>query len=106
MAEVQKMIRVLRKLDKTAPHSCLLVLDATVGQNAHSQVDTFKKIAEVSGIVMTKLDGTARGGVLVALAEKHGLPIHAVGVGEGEDDLRPFNAKDFSEGLMGLSKEN
>ena len=106
MAAVQKMIRVLRKLDQTAPHSCLLVLDATVGQNAHSQVETFKKIAEVSGIVMTKLDGTARGGVLVAVAEKYGLPVHAIGVGEGEDDLRPFSAKDFSEGLMGLSKEN
>ena len=106
MAEVQKIIRVLRKLDQNAPHSCLLVLDATVGQNAHSQVETFKKIAEVSGIVMTKLDGTARGGVLVAVAEKYGLPVHAIGVGEGEDDLRPFNATDFSEGLMGLSKEN
>lgn len=106
MAEVQKMIRVLRKIDQTAPHSCLLVLDATVGQNANSQVETFKKIAEVSGIVMTKLDGTARGGVLVAVAEKYGLPVHAIGVGEGEDDLRPFSAKDFSEGLMGLSKEN
>jgi len=102
MAELQKIIRVIRKIDETAPHSCLLVLDATVGQNAHSQVENFKAMTEVSGLVMTKLDGTARGGVIVALAEKFGLPVHAIGVGEGEDDLRPFDARDFARNLMGL----
>ena len=86
-----------------APHSCLLVLDATVGQNAHSQVETFKEIADVSGLVMTKLDGTARGGVVVALAERFGLPVHAVGVGEGEDDLQPFDADFFARNLLGLN---
>ncbi len=103
MAELQKIIRVIRKIDETAPHSCLLVLDATVGQNAHSQVENFKAMTEVSGLVMTKLDGTARGGVIVALAEKFGLPVHAIGVGEGEDDLRPFDARDFARNLMGLA---
>lgn len=102
MGELSKIIRVLRKQDETAPHSCLLVLDATVGQNAHSQVETFKKMAEVTGLVVTKLDGTARGGVLVALAEKFSLPVHAIGVGEGEDDLRPFEATAFARNLMGL----
>ena len=91
------------KLDPEAPHSCLLVLDATVGQNAHSQVETFKEIADVSGLVMTKLDGTARGGVVVALAERFGLPVHAVGVGEGEDDLQPFDADFFARNLLGLN---
>ena len=102
MAELRKIIRVLRKLDADAPHSCLLVLDATVGQNAHSQVDIFRDMAEVTGLVLTKLDGTARGGVLVALAERFGLPVHAVGVGEGADDLRPVAAEIFARGLMGL----
>lgn len=102
MSELEKIVRVLRKLDAEAPHSCLLVLDATVGQNAHSQVEIFKKIAAVTGLVVTKLDGTARGGVLVALAEKFGLPVHAIGVGEGEDDLRPFDATSFARNLMGL----
>ncbi len=102
MGELTKIIRVLRKLDADAPHSCLLVLDATVGQNAHSQVETFKQMADVTGLVVTKLDGTARGGVLVALAERFGLPVHAIGVGEGEDDLRPFDAKAFARNLMGL----
>ena len=103
MGELSKIIRVLHKLDPEAPHSCLLVLDATVGQNAHSQVETFQKIANVSGLVMTKLDGTARGGVVVALAERFGLPVHAVGVGEGENDLQPFDADFFARNLLGLN---
>jgi fused signal recognition particle receptor len=102
MAELQKIVRVLRKQDATVPHDVLLVLDATVGQNAHSQVEIFKSMTEVSGLVLTKLDGTARGGVLVALAEKFKLPVHAIGVGEGADDLRPFEAKAFARGLLGL----
>jgi fused signal recognition particle receptor len=102
MAELQKIIRVVRKLDADAPHSCLLVLDATVGQNAHSQVEIFRDMAGVTGLVVTKLDGSARGGVLVALAERFGLPVHAVGVGEGADDLRPFDAEIFARSLMGL----
>ncbi len=102
MAELQKIVRVLKKLDPEAPHDCLLVLDATIGQNAHAQVETFKELVQVSGLVVTKLDGSARGGVLVALAERFGLPVHAVGVGETADDLRPFAADDFARGLMGL----
>jgi len=102
MAELQKIIRSLRKLDPLAPHHCLLVLDATVGQNAHAQVETFKEMAQVTGLILTKLDGTARGGVVVALAERFGLPIHAVGVGEGADDLRPFAAEAFARSLLGL----
>ncbi len=104
MAELQKVIRVLRKLDPTAPHDCLLVLDATTGQNAHAQVETFKELVEVSGLVVTKLDGSARGGVLVALAEKFGLPVHAIGVGEAADDLRPFKAEDFARALVGVEQ--
>ena len=103
MGELSKIIRVLHKLDPEAPHSCLLILDATVGQNAHSQVETFQEIANVSGLVMTKLDGTARGGVVVALAERFGLPVHAVGVGEGENDLQPFDADFFARNLVGLN---
>ena len=102
MAELQKVVRVLRKLDESAPHDCLLVLDATTGQNAHAQVETFKELVEITGLVVTKLDGSARGGVLVALAERFGLPVHAVGVGEGIDDLRPFDARDFARALVGL----
>jgi len=102
MAELEKVIRVIKKLDESAPHDCLLVLDATVGQNAHSQVDVFKKMVDVSGLVLTKLDGTAKGGVLVALADKFGLPVHAIGVGEGIDDLKPFEAQAFARNLMGL----
>jgi fused signal recognition particle receptor len=102
MGELQKILRVIRKLDETAPHDCLLVLDATVGQNAHSQVETFKEMTDITGLVLTKLDGSARGGVLVALAERSGLPIHAIGVGEGVDDLRPFEAEVFARNLMGL----
>ena len=103
MAELEKIIRVIRKLDETAPHDCLLVLDATVGQNAHSQVQTFKELVDVSGLIITKLDGTAHGGVVVALADKFGLPVHAVGVGEGAEDMRPFEAKVFARSLVGLS---
>jgi fused signal recognition particle receptor len=102
MAELHKIIRVLKRHDASAPHDVLLVLDATVGQNAHSQVEIFKNITAVTGLVVTKLDGTAKGGVLVALAEKFNLPVHAIGVGEGIDDLRPFEAKAFARGLLGL----
>jgi fused signal recognition particle receptor len=101
MAELQKVIRVLKKLDESAPHDCVLVLDATTGQNAHAQVETFKELVAVSGLVVTKLDGSARGGVLVALAEKFGLPVHAIGVGEAAEDLRPFKAEDFARALVG-----
>jgi len=102
MAELQKIIRVLRKADPSAPHDCLLVLDATTGQNAHSQVEIFREMTEVTGLVVTKLDGTARGGVLVALAERFGLPIHAIGVGERAEDLHPFEARAFARSLLGL----
>jgi len=102
MAELAKIVRVLRKLDPTAPHDVLLVLDATTGQNAHAQVETFKSLVNVTGLVVTKLDGSARGGVLVALAERFGLPVRAIGVGEGADDLRPFDATDFARSLLGL----
>ncbi len=102
MAELEKIIRVIRKIDATAPHAVLLVLDATVGQNALSQVETFSRTAGLTGLVMTKLDGTARGGILVAVAEKFGLPVHFIGVGEGIDDLSPFDAGEFSRALVGL----
>ena len=102
MAELEKIVRVLKKLDPEAPHDCLLVLDATTGQNAHAQVETFKELVQVTGLIVTKLDGSARGGVLVALAERFGLPVHAIGVGESADDLRPFTAGDFARGLLGL----
>ena len=102
MAELGKIVRVLGKLDASAPHSVLLVLDATTGQNALRQVEVFREICDVTGLVMTKLDGTARGGVLVAVAEKFGLPVHAVGVGEGIEDLQPFEAESFAEALVGL----
>ena len=104
MAELEKIIRVLRKSDPEAPHATLLVLDATVGQNALSQVELFSKAAPVSGLVMTKLDGTARGGILIALAAKFGLPVHFIGVGEGVDDLEPFAARDFARAIAGLEK--
>ena len=102
MEELAKIVRVIRKLDPEAPHSCLLVLDATTGQNAHAQVETFKTMSPVDALVLTKLDGSAKGGVLVALAEKFKLPVVAIGVGEGIDDLRPFEARAFARGLMGL----
>lgn len=105
MAELQKVMRVIRKLVPEAPHDTVLVLDATTGQNAVSQVQTFKELVEITGLVVTKLDGSARGGVLVALAEKFGLPVHAVGVGETADDLRPFSARAFARSLMGLDPE-
>ncbi|MGB0928036.1 MAG: signal recognition particle-docking protein FtsY [Pikeienuella sp.] len=103
MQELEKIVRVIRKKDPTAPHNTLLVLDATTGQNAVSQVEIFRKIADVSGLVMTKLDGTAKGGVLVALADKFGLPIHAIGVGEQIDDLSPFDPQEFAEALTGAA---
>ncbi|NVO54834.1 signal recognition particle-docking protein FtsY [Rhodobacteraceae bacterium B1Z28] len=102
MEELAKIVRVIRKVDDTAPHNTLLVLDATTGQNALSQVETFRNLADVSGLVMTKLDGTAKGGVLVALADKFGLPIHAIGVGEQIDDLAPFDPEEFAAALTGL----
>ncbi len=102
MAELQKMTRVLKKLDATAPHSVILVLDATTGQNAHAQVETFRELTDVGGLVLTKLDGSARGGVLVALAARFHLPVHALGVGEGTGDLRPFEAPAFARALLGL----
>ncbi len=105
MEELAKIVRVIRKKDPSAPHNTLLVLDATTGQNALSQVDIFQKLADVSGLVMTKLDGTARGGVLVALADKFGLPIHAIGVGEQIDDLSPFDPEEFAAALTGLGAE-
>jgi fused signal recognition particle receptor len=104
MEELAKIIRVIRKKDETAPHNTLLVLDATTGQNALRQVETFQKLADVSGLVMTKLDGTAKGGVLVALADKFGLPIHAIGVGEQIDDLAPFDPEEFAAALTGLDQ--
>jgi len=101
MVELEKVRRVIGKVDASAPHAVLLVLDATVGQNALSQVDAFQKTAGVTGLVMTKLDGTARGGILVALSEKYKLPVHFIGVGEGIDDLAPFTARDFARAIAG-----
>jgi fused signal recognition particle receptor len=103
MGELQKIVRVLKKVDAETPHSVLLVLDATTGQNAHAQAEIFRQMVGVTGIVMTKLDGTARGGVLVSLAEKYGIPIHAIGVGETVDDLRPFEARAYARSLVGLT---
>jgi fused signal recognition particle receptor len=105
MSELEKIVRVLRKLDPEAPHSTLLVLDATTGQNAVNQVDIFGKTANVTGLVMTKLDGTARGGILVAIARRFGLPVHLVGIGEGIDDLQPFDADAFARAITGASAE-
>ncbi|MDE0967876.1 MAG: signal recognition particle-docking protein FtsY [Octadecabacter sp.] len=104
MEELQKIVRVIRKKDHNAPHNTLLVLDATTGQNALSQVKAFQELADVTGLIMTKLDGTAKGGVLVALADKFGLPIHAIGVGEKIDDLAPFDPEDFAAALTGLDR--
>ncbi len=100
MAQLEKMVRVLKKQDETAPHASLLVLDATVGQNAHQQVEAFKEIAGVTGLIVTKLDTTAKGGVVVALADRFSLPIHFIGVGEKVTDLRPFDAADFAKALL------
>ena len=105
MSELEKIIRVMRKVDADAPHAVLLVLDATVGQNALSQVEIFGRVAGVTGLVMTKLDGTARGGILVAIAEKFALPVHFIGVGEGVDDLEPFTARDFADAIAGIDRE-
>ncbi|WP_425465801.1 signal recognition particle-docking protein FtsY [Nitrospirillum bahiense] len=102
MDELRKIVRVIKKVDPTAPHTTLLTLDATTGQNAHSQVEVFKEMVSVNGLILTKLDGSARGGVLVSLAQKFGLPVHAIGVGEGIDDLRPFDAQSFAASLVGL----
>ena len=102
MSELEKIVRVMRKVEPTAPNAVLLVLDATVGQNALSQVEIFGKTAGVTGLVMTKLDGTARGGILVAIAERFKLPVHFIGVGEGVDDLAPFTARDFARAVVGL----
>jgi fused signal recognition particle receptor len=102
MDELAKVVRVLKKVDPAAPHEILLVLDATTGQNARAQVETFRAMVPVSGLVVTKLDGTARGGVVVALAKQFGLPVRALGVGERVDDLRPFEAQAFADALLGL----
>jgi fused signal recognition particle receptor len=104
MNELEKVVRVLKKVDASAPHAVLLVLDATVGQNALSQVEAFHRTAGVTGLVMTKLDGTARGGILVALAERHKLPVHFIGVGEGVDDLAAFTARDFAQAIAGIEQ--
>jgi len=105
MAELEKIVRVMKKVDDSAPHAVILVLDATVGQNALSQVEIFGRVAGVTGLVMTKLDGTARGGILVAIADKFGLPVHFIGVGESADDLEPFAARDFARAIAGLEEE-
>jgi len=102
MEELRKIIRVLRKLDPTAPHAVLLTLDATIGQNAITQVGTFKEMVELTGLIVTKLDGSARGGIVVALADRFGLPIHAVGTGEQAADLREFEPGEFARALVGL----
>jgi fused signal recognition particle receptor len=106
MAELEKIVRVIRKQDPTAPHDVILVLDATTGQNAMSQTEIFRNVCGVTGLVMTKLDGTARGGILVAIAAKHGLPVHAIGVGEGIEDLHPFTASDFAKAIVGDATDN
>ena len=102
MAELEKVVRVLKKVDAAAPHHTVMVVDATIGQNVHTQLETFQKWVPITGLVMTKLDGTARGGVLVGLAEKFQLPIHAIGIGESADDLRPFEADAFANSLVSI----
>lgn len=102
MEELSKIVRIIQKKNPDAPHATLIVLDATVGQNAHSQVELFQKAIPISGMIVTKLDGTAKGGVLVSLVERFGLPVHAIGIGEGVADLRPFRAREYAAGLMGL----
>jgi fused signal recognition particle receptor len=102
MQALAKLARVLKKMDPEAPHATLLILDATTGQNAHAQVETFRDLTHVTGLIVTKLDGSAKGGVLVALADRFKLPIHAIGVGESAADLQAFKALDFAKALMGL----
>ncbi|MFN0116397.1 MAG: signal recognition particle-docking protein FtsY, partial [Paracoccaceae bacterium] len=102
MQELAKVVRVLKKADPNLPHQCVLVLDATTGQNALQQVEIFRDLVQVSGLVLTKLDGSAKGGVLVALADRFGLPIHAIGVGEQIDDLQPFDPEEFAAALVGV----
>ncbi|GHD40098.1 hypothetical protein GCM10017083_03020 [Thalassobaculum fulvum] len=104
MDELAKVIRVLKKQEPDAPHATVLVLDGTVGQNAHQQVKAFREMVDVTGLIVTKLDGSARGGIVVALAQSQGLPVHAVGVGEGADDLRPFEPRAFARSLMGIEE--
>lgn len=103
MAELEKVVRVIKRRNRDAPHAVLLTLDATTGQNAMNQVDIFRQSVGVTGLVMTKLDGTARGGIMVAIGAKHGLPIHFIGVGEGIDDLAPFDAREFARAIAGLA---
>ena len=103
MAELEKIVRVIKKLDPTAPHSAILVLDATTGQNAVAQSEVFRAAAQITGLVMTKLDGTARGGILVSIAEKFDMPVHYIGVGETAEDLQPFDAESFAKALVGAS---
>ena len=105
MDELAKIVRVMRKLDENAPHDSVIILDGTVGQNAISQVKAFREVADVTGLIVTKLDGSAKGGVVVALAEEFGLPVHAVGVGEQADDLQPFAADEFAKALVGIKAE-
>jgi len=102
MDELEKIIRVLKKHDESIPHSTLLVLDSTTGQNAHSQLEKFKEIANITGLIVTKLDGSAKGGVVVSLADQFKIPIHAVGVGENIEDLQPFHPDEFASSLVGL----
>ena len=104
MDELEKIVRVIRKMDDTAPHNSIIVLDGTVGLNAFSQVKAFQKAADVSGLIVTKLDGSAKGGIVIALAEEFGIPVHAVGVGEGVDDLQAFAARDFANALTGITQ--
>ena len=104
MSELEKVVRVLRKIDEEVPQEIILILDATTGQNAHIQVETFKKLINISGLIVTKLDGSARGGVIVALADRFSLPIFAIGVGEEADDLRPFTAQNFADSLLELPR--
>jgi fused signal recognition particle receptor len=105
MDELKKIVRVIKKVDPSAPHDTVLVLDGTTGQNAHRQVEVFRDIVDVSGLVVTKLDGTAKGGVVVSLAERFHLPIHALGVGEAIEDLKPFEADSFARALLGLDEK-
>ncbi len=105
MEELSKIVRVIGKKNPAAPHATLLVLDATVGQNAHSQLELFSQVIDITGLIVTKLDGTAKGGVLVSLAERFALPVHAIGIGEGIDDLRPFSAADYAKAIVGLEAQ-